>query len=63
MINLLPLTKVISAIAVLYAVFISIILFFNYDANSNIIDGIVVALKGATALNLFRSNTFYPLCS
>ena len=52
MINLLPLTKVISAIAVLYAVFISIILFFNYDANSNIIDGIVVALKGATALNL-----------
>ena len=59
MINLLPLTKVISAIAVLYAVFISIILFFNYDANSNIIDGIVVALKGATALNLILLGIVY----
>lgn len=59
MINLLPLTKVISAIAVLYTVFILIILFFNYNASSNIIDGIVVALKGATALNLILLSIIY----
>lgn len=59
MINLLPVTKVISTIAVLYSVFVSIILFFVYDANSDIFDGIVIALKGATTLNIVLLGIIY----
>jgi hypothetical protein len=36
-----------------------LVFYFNYDANSNIIDGIVVALKGATALNLILLGIVY----
>ena len=44
MINLLPLTKVIAAISVLYAAFISIILFFAYDVDTGVTEGIIIAL-------------------
>lgn len=52
MINLLPLTKLISAVAILYAFSISAILLFFYDANIGSADGIYAAFKGATLLNM-----------
>ena len=59
MINLLPITKVISAISVLYAIFISIILFFVYDADTNFSEVILIAIKGATALNFVLLGAVY----
>lgn len=59
MINLLPLTKVIATISALYAVFISIILFFIYDVDSGITEGAILATKGATAINLFLLGFIY----
>lgn len=59
MINLLPITKVIAAISVLYAVFISIILCFVYDVDTGVTEGIIIALKGATALNLLLLGLVY----
>jgi len=58
-INLLPLTKVITVISVLYAALISIILIFVYDVDSGITVGIVFAIKGATVLNLFLLGVIY----
>ena len=59
MINLLPLTKVIAAIAALYAGFISIILFFFYDIDAGITKNAIVATKGATVLNLLLLGFIY----
>ena len=53
MINLLPLTKIIAAISVLYAALIALILFFIYDEKSGVTKGVMVAFSGATFLNLF----------
>jgi hypothetical protein len=58
-INLLPLTKIIVAISVLYAACISIILFFVYDAESGITEGAVLASKGATVLSLVLLGFIY----
>tara|TARA_B100001059_G_C17750447_1_gene536862 strand:+ start:430 stop:1023 length:594 start_codon:yes stop_codon:yes gene_type:complete len=52
-INLLPLTKIIAAISVLYAALIALILFFIYDEKSGVTEGVMVAFSGATFLNLF----------
>jgi len=52
MINLLPITKVIAIIAIIYAVLIAAILTFIHDANSTVLSSVIIALKGATALNI-----------
>ncbi len=59
MINLLPVTKVITAISVLYAISISIILFFVYDKDSGVAEGIFIAVKGTFVLNLFLLGIVY----
>lgn len=59
MINLLPLTKVIAAISVLYAALIALILFFIYDEKSGVTEGVMIAFSGATALNLFLLGAMY----
>lgn len=59
MINLLPLTKVIVAISVLYAAFIALILIFFYDINSGVTKGLMIAFSGATGLNLFLLGIIY----
>jgi hypothetical protein len=59
MINLLPITKVIAAISVLYAIIISIIMFFVLDADTSFMDGIKVSVKGATVLNLVLMGIVY----
>jgi hypothetical protein len=58
-INLLPLTKVITAIAMLYAILTSIILFFVYDTDSGATEGIIISIKGAAILNIFLLGVVY----
>lgn len=59
MINLLPITNLIAIISGLYAFLISIILFFIYDADTDLLEGIKISFKGATFLNMFLLGIVY----
>ncbi|MCP2223560.1 MULTISPECIES: hypothetical protein [Bradyrhizobium] len=54
MINILPITRVIGAVAVSYGVCIAIVVVLNWQLGdeANLRSGVTVALSGATALNL-----------
>jgi hypothetical protein len=59
MISLLPITKVITAIAVNYGVTVGIILFIVTDSSTSLSESIALALKGSAALNLLLLAFFY----
>ncbi len=59
MINLLPVTKVIAIISMLYAILISFILYFVYESESDVSEGISIAIKGATVLNFILLGIIY----
>lgn len=59
MINLLPISKVISGVAVSYGVLVSIILWCTFDSSTSLMTSIGVALGGATVLNLLFVGLFF----
>jgi len=58
MINLLPISKVIAAIAIVYAAVTSAFLTAIYDSNVSMLSNVIIALKGATGLNIFLLFSF-----
>lgn len=59
MIGLLPLSKVITTIAVVYASITGIFLWIAHDKTTGFSDAISIALGGSTILNIFLLGAFY----
>lgn len=59
MISLLPLGRVISTIAVAYAVISCLILWYIYDKNTSFWSAVSIAIGGSTILNLLLLGIFY----
>ena len=59
MIGLLPLGKVITTIAVIYASITGLILLVAYDGATNFTDAVSVAVSGSTILNVCLLGAFY----
>lgn len=58
MINLIPISKIIAIIAVLYAAIIAALLTALHTPDVSILSNIAIALKGATGLNLILILSF-----
>ncbi|MGP5403778.1 hypothetical protein ACTXNH_01320 [Psychrobacter celer] len=59
MINLLPIGKLISLVAVMYAVVTGLILLAIYDKNTSFMTAISTAISGSTLLNFLLLAVFY----
>jgi hypothetical protein len=59
MMGLVPLIRIISAVAVLYAVLTTVIAWFLWDPSTTLLSNVKIALAGATGLNIFLAIMLY----